>query len=402
MISTSEHTYWAFRKRLLFRLLLFTLAIAFIVKFGNLLLTHYIAGHSGFIDNVAGMSLMKFAPAVSWTQAFSLGGIASLSVIAAITGLSVVNRLKVRVVRLWVYRSGESQREFANYLILFVLTYVASLAGVIAAETLALLTFLPLLIYSLLSPAWENQYSKARLYLAVFLAFAGFSIAGSKTIILHLVVGLTINSLFTRRRWWPTVLVVLIFSIFYPYLIRYRSFARGMDVGDALYYTTIQFSREFSLSGPLTMFVEAYGAILNRIVGLDGLLVATIFQGQESLTSKEISFQLAGYEGIGISLSMFGRLYVQFQDIFLAAVLFPIIVVIFWRFIIIISSQMNVHGFSSFSTFLYIKAIFILIGGFRWTDIKLILATIIAILVVGWVSHVSSCSMVPRKRPRTC
>jgi hypothetical protein len=135
--------------------------------------------------------------------------------------------------------------------------------------------------------------------------------------------------------------------------------------------------------------------LLDRLVGLEGLIVASTFVSTDITSGSDVSYALMGWRGVGIAMGGLGSLALALGDLFLTFILFPFVVAIVWRFSELIDFYLNDVGFSSFGTFLYLKATMLLIGGFLWTDIKLVLFTITILFIISIFRNIISVRVTP-------
>lgn len=389
MTDATSRRFLTFRKQFMLRVLILFIITSTLVKYLNLLLAYTLDADRGYIENVAGMSLAKFARSVSWETALGIGLVATISATVAVAILGLINLLPERGVFVRGIGGLKLKREVITYALLLVTSGTIGVLGVVAAETMALLTFSPLVVFALLNPDWEGRYARSRISAALLLGVSTFALSGSKTIIFYLVLALTISALYSRRRRrWLVIGLVLVVVILYPYLNMFRGLAAVTSSKSALLATAAQVHQDFAASGPVQLFFNAYNAMLDRLVGLDGLLVATTFNGLTDLSPQDIAYELLGYQGTGISLSLLGQLYMQFGDIFLVAIVFPFVVVATWRVAVIVDAHLTAQGFASFGTLLYLKTVMFLIGGFRWVDMKLIATAILVVVLSRLVWYV--------------
>lgn len=398
MRTTAVHGSIAFRRKLIFGLILIILAISTILKYGNILAYFFVNNGAGSVSDVAGLTLVGFITSVAWQEALQVGLIVSVSTFATIVGLILIQKFGFPIFRPTVTSNRALKRETVAYLFICTTTGVIGLAGIEALLTVSQLVFLPLSLYALLNPIWERDYYKSRLIFSIILSFGGFTLVGSKTVIFHLFIAFSLSALYRDRNFVRFALISGVFLIIYPYLNIFRGLLNIADPSTALKFTSERFFQELSADGVIQLATNAYGKILDRMVGLDGVLVAISFKGQEFLTARDIAYELVGFEEIGISLGAFGQIYLELQDLVLAALLYPILVVFGWRLIVIIDNYATNLSFTSLGVFLSLKGSQMMLGGVRLVDLKVTFASIFLIFVIAFGIRFLTQAF-PQKRP---
>lgn len=387
-MSPETHvSFWAFRKRLMFRFALALIGFGFLFKYLNVLVAFLVTGENTHVDEVAGMKLLKLMPGLDPRTALEIGAGASFAALIAMAGVFLVNKIPVHGTRYLSERPKLLQRELQTYALLLFMTVVGGAATGQNGLFIALINFVPLLVFTLLNPGWGSHRVRGRFALGFGLALAAFVFAGSKTIIFFLVFSMTLTQLYRGTPIVKVTIPLLFFLIIYPYLNVFRGSVSEASVNGAAALTLIEMENEFSDKGLFGLIQSGYGAILNRIVGLDGLFIAHSLRGVPLASSADLSFELLGYTGVGISLGLLGQFDLYYQDLWTAALVYPLAVILIWRMAVVLDAWFARLGFLSAGLLVYLKAGMIIMGGLRLADIKITGFTFGVILLVALVLH---------------
>jgi hypothetical protein len=389
MAKRARDNYLNFRGNFFLIILTLLLVTAFPLKFLNLLLAYIATAGESNIEDVPGLALTRLAHSVNWETALNLGFAGTCSVLVAIFLLKFISFRKVRPIARRAKAQISLKGEASVYFLLFTSSSVLGSFGIIAAGTLANLTFGPLLMFSVLNPKWETQYIRARFIVALLIVTLTFTSIGSKTVILYFIVALLYHAFFVGRNFIPAIIFGFAFVVVYPYLNVLRGLFGMHSLQDSSMIVSLMISSDFNQTGIISMLVGSYDAFLGRLVGLDGLIVAAPFVDTDIRSAQDISYALIGWEGIGIALSALGSLSVALDSTFLSFIVFPFLAALIWRGVKVLDFYMTALGFSSFGVFLYMKAILMLIGGFSWTEIKLIGFSTSLVILIGIVISIS-------------
>lgn len=371
MSVTAVESFSTFRKRRMFFLLIVLILLGVGLKFLNLSFAYSMHGGYGFLEDVSGMSLLALARKVSWEDAISIGKAATASVVLGVVLLVSLNRLKYSDVITSSFELRELKRETQVCAFLFFTTFCVGRFFHSGIYFISLTHFVPLLVVCLLNPGWGARLATTRLLSASVLALISFGLAGSKTVLFYFVLALSLSLLYNKKKILRILTLIFISLIVYPYLNMYRSLASSYDVGNPAAVIFLALQQDLSNGGFVDSIMKPYGLILDRLVGLEGLIVATTLSGMNFKNGAEISFELLGFEGVGISLGLAGQLYLNVQNLGSALLLYPFAIVVLWNAISALDVSFTRLGFLSVGTYIYTKGILILIGGFRVADLKI-------------------------------
>ena len=389
MTATVPVKFIRFRKRLMLTLTATLLFVSFGMKYFNLLIAYMIKGDTGYIEDVSGLELVKFAREVSWGDALNIGFLTTISASAALFLLWVVSNLKDRKPVVFLASDRVYNREILVYGGLWAAAGVLGVAGITAAVTMSMLVFAPLLIFALLNPLADQKKARLRLGFAFIIGIFAFAVIGSKIILFNLVLAATLNAIWSGRGRIAMIATLGTFIILYPYFNVFRGYGFTMTSGMAWSLTLAKIGNDIAIMSPLELFLNSYDALLGRIVGLDGVIVSSTFQHLPDMSDSDISYALVGFEGVGVSLSMFGQLSRQVGSITMAAILFPFVVAAIWRLCVMIDRYLSGLGFVCFGSFIYFKALQVMLGGIRTVDIKLMATGIIIVAMLGTLSLIA-------------
>lgn len=387
MSSPAATSFLAFRKRQMLFLLTGLIVAGMGLKFLNLLITYVSQGNAAYLEDIYGMSLMTFARGVGWESALSVGARATMAGFVGAAMLVLINRMPAQSTGLHDIGLQQVKREGWVYAVLFAGVFAFSTLFGAGFHFIALTHFAPLLIITLFNPIWGTRYAKTRLISGVGLALTSFALAGSKTIFFYTFLALTLSHLFREKRSIKALLPLLILVIIYPYLNIFRSFSETNGVGNAAAIALLAFQQDLAANGLIEFMLKPYSLILDRLIGLDGLLVATSLSGITFQNRAELSFELVGIQGVGISLGLAGQFYLTHQDVDLALFLYVLVVAASWRFVTVLDALFARLGFLSIGTYIYIKAIQVVVGGFRVADMKITFSTLGTVLFSAIVIH---------------
>ena len=379
-----------FRLQIYTWLFITTLFLATILKYANVLIGYFFGADNTLPEEISGMWLTRLNPISNWEPLLRIGMWASLSALAVVLLIVFVRDFRVKVFASRGSTSNQYRLETVTILALLGATSAIGSLGVTASSTIAYLNFAPLTFFVILNPAWGHRLYAPRLLLALTISAMSFLISGSKLVLLFLFCALIIDFLYrglSRFRMVIIVIVVLLSVLLYPYLNIFRS-DNSSSAKEVLIFILSKLNNEFSASGIWQLFLNSYDAILGRLVGLDGLMLANSLKDIPRIKDISVGSYLTGNTGIGISVGMLGQLLLHLGDLLIAVLLYLLIIPLSWYVVAFLDKQFCSLGFTSIGNFMYIKAIIVLNGGFRIADIKVTLFTIIALLVVAIISSI--------------
>lgn len=374
-----------FRRQIYTWLFIAILLTATVFKYVNILVGYFLGPGNIRPEEISGMRLIRLNPSANWEPFLWNGMWASLGVSAAALLIIVVRKIRVRNFATPGSKINHYRLETVTTLAFLGATSAIGSLGVTAFNTIAYLAFAPLTIFALLNPAWGRSLYAPRILLALTIGAVSFIISDSKTTLLFLFLAIIVNLLnrgLSGFRMVVFVMIVLLSVLVYPYLNVFRFANSGSDK-EVLIYILYELSNEFSAQGIWQLFLSSYDAILGRLVGLDGLMLAYSLKDVPGIRDLSVGFLVTGDTGIGISVGMLGQILLYQNDLLMAVLLYLLIIPLSWYVIAFLDKQFSSLGFTSIGNFMYIKAIIILNGGFRSADIKVTFFAIIALLVVA-------------------
>lgn len=361
-----------YRERFFVLALISALIIGYIVKAVIMFAAESQVTIYTYFENLPGFALTTYANNASWNLVATPLVVALIAVLVTVVGLYFFQR-RIRLKPLTHLGGANKPLRNEFYLYVFVFLCVAPLITVsVGMETFLFMHVAPLLMLNLANPLWGENYRKSRLFIFALIFFASYLSITSKTTVVYALIALGLGPLYLKRgRLLISVLSVALL-IFYPYLNIFRGMASDLTAIPAVLELGLRLSSDLGSNTPMIMFVQnSIGMIMDRITGLDGVIVSLTLGEIDISSSVAFSQALTGVEGKGISPGLLGKLNLQVGDIFIASAIYPFIVLsLVWVMTSLNKIFWNL-GLLSMQPYLAFEVIQMLVGGFRMVDVKL-------------------------------